>query len=249
MKENIKNIILCFVLLILLIFIIFFIYKEKFDQPDICICMSYTPNIKSYSELAEKINRKYANKNGYDFKVFHKEVFNRAPQWCKIEVINELLQKNRYKYLFWIDSDAFFNKHDMKIEDIINNDSDKNIIICNDDINNGNEDKNRITVNTGTIIVKCNEWSKNFFKLLWDYETEYRFVHFHEQTVLENFIKLNILNCKKYVAVKDGKLFNSEINQQLYDETLYNNYVVHLATLDETSRINHMKNWLSQFDN
>lgn len=211
--------------------------------------MSYTPNIKSYSEIAEKINKKYALKNNYAIKVFDKEVKNRAPQWCKIEVINELLQKNMYEYLFWIDSDAFFNKHNMKIEDIIENDKDKNIIICSDDVNNGNEDKNRITVNTGTIIVKCNEWSKDFFKLIWDYETEYRFKPLHEQTVLENFIKLNVMDCKKYISVKDGKLFNSETYQQLYDGNLYNNFIVHLAAMSTEERIKHMEDWFHKNDN
>lgn len=220
-----------------------------FNESTICICMSYTPNIKSYSQLAEKINRKYAIKNGYALKIFNKEMKNRAPQWCKIDVINELLQKNIYKYLFWIDSDAFFNKHDIKIEDIINNDDDKNIIICSDDVNNGNENKNRKTVNTGTMIVKCNKWSKDFFKLLWNYETEYRFKPLHEQTVLENFIKLNVMNCKKYISIKDGKLFNSEIVQQLYEGNLYDNYVVHLASLGEEERIKHMKGWIEKNDN
>lgn len=238
-----------FILVIVSIIIFFSFYKEMFNESTICICMSYTPNIKSYSQLAEKINRKYAIKNGYDLKIFNKEMKNRAPQWCKIDVINELLQKNIYKYLFWIDSDAFFNKHDIKIEDIINNDDDKNIIICSDDINNGNENKNRKTVNTGTMIVKCNKWSKDFFKLLWDYETEYRFKPLHEQTVLENFIKLNVMNCKKYISIKDGKLFNSEIVQQLYDGNLYHNYVVHLASMGEEERIKHMKGWIEKNDN
>lgn len=240
---KIYYILIALIFFLLLLLLVFKIPKENMINRDICICMSYTPNIKSYSEISEKINKIYANKNNYDFKVFNIELNDRSPQWSKIYVINKLLKENSYKYLFWIDSDAFFNDHNKKVEDIINNDS-KDIIICNDDINSGNTDKNKITVNTGTIIIKCTNWTKDFFNLLWNYESKYKTQPFYEQNVFEEFIKLNKINCREHISIKDGKLFNSEINEQINKRTLFDNFVVHLAGLDEKTRIQYMNSWL-----
>ena len=78
---------------------------------------------------------------------------DRAPQWCKINVIKELLNEKQYDYLFWIDYDAFFNDHSIKIEDIIKNNTTKDIIICDDYVNSGTY--SGVKVNTSTMIIKC----------------------------------------------------------------------------------------------
>jgi hypothetical protein len=218
----------------------FSIKKEIFEKINICICMSYTDNIKSYSSMAEKINRKYAIKNGYDFKVFSHKMIDRAPQWCKISVINELLASNKYNYLFWIDSDAFFNNHNIKLENIINNNKDKEIIIC-DDIKNSGGRQNAI--NTGTLFVRCSEWSKKFFKLLWNYKGEYLYNAFHEQKVLENFIDEKIIDCHLKISIKPSNLFNTDY--YLLDNPLIKkNFIIHVMSKPENYRVEYMKNWI-----
>ena len=203
--------------------------------------MSYTENIKSYSDISRKINEIYANKYNYDIKIFNEIMTDRAPQWCKIKVIEKILNENDYKYIFWIDSDAFFNDHNIKIQDIIGNNIDKDVIICDDYVNSGIDSE--IKVNTGTIIIKCTPWSKKFFNLLWNYKGIYLYTHFHEQKVLEEFIKKNVMNCKQKILIRPCVEFNSEINHQINNNTLENNYVIHLMTLDTETRISYMKDW------
>ncbi len=211
----------------------------------ICICMSYTDNIKEYSLLTEKINREYANYHNYDFKVFHEVMIDRAPQWCKIKVVNELLKLDKYDYLFWIDADAFFNKKEQKLETIINDDLDNgvnDVIICDDIMNSGKEN----TLNSGTFFVKCTDWSKDFFTMLWAYSGKYSYEYFHEQTMIENYIKDNIMNAKEHISIKPCRLFNTEINVQLNDGSIYDNFIIHLMVMPTDFRVNFINNKLNK---
>jgi hypothetical protein len=228
------------VVILIFIFLYFSFRKEVFQKINICICMSYTDNIKSYSSIAEKINEKYAKKNGYDFKVFSHKMNDRAPQWCKISVINELLSYNKYDYIFWIDSDAFFNKHDFKLENIINKNKNEEIIIC-DDIKNSGGRKNAI--NTGTIFVKCSEWSKKFFKLLWDYKGPYLYEPFHEQRKIEDFIEEKIMDSHLKIAIKPANLFNTEY-YLLDNDKIKNNFIIHVMSKPENYRVEYMQKWV-----
>lgn len=223
-------------------------YRKKIEtfcnvKKKICICMSHTENIYEYSKLTERINKEYAIKHGYDFQIFNLEMKDRAPQWCKIDVINRLLDENdinKYEYLFWIDADAFFNKHDVRLETFIT-DSEKNIIICDDVPNSGKEN----TINTGTFFVKCNDWSKKFFKDLWNYDGEYLYKHFHEQTMIEHSINDNIMDAKKYIEVKPASTFNSDINQ-IYDGSVKDTFLIHLMALSSEFRVEYINNWMKE---
>jgi hypothetical protein len=199
----------------------------------ICICMSATPNIYSYSKLSEYINRKYAEKHGYTFVMFYDTMTDRAPQWCKIQVLNKLLDTDMYDYIFWIDADAFFNNFDIGIQKIIS-DSKKDLIICDDIANSGRKD----TLNSGTFIVKTTDWSKDFFKKLWSYKGPYLYKYFHEQTMMEQYLD------KDHMDVRPAKEFNTEIGVQLKNNTLKDNYVIHLMAMTADFRVKYMSEWI-----
>lgn len=197
----------------------------------LCICMSKTKNIEIYANLTEIINKHYARKHGYSFRMFNEVMTDRAPQWCKIKVINTLLSENKYDYLFWIDADAFFNKSEQPLRIT----SDKDIIICDDIVNSGKLN----TINTGTFFVKCSDWSKTFFKELWNYNGPYLYRPFHEQTIMEHYIDSN----REHFEIRPCIEFNTEINKQLKDETIYDNFVIHLMALSAEFRFNFINNY------
>lgn len=210
------------------------------DKYKICICMCITENIKNYAQYSEKINNQYAIKHGYDFKVFDYTMTDRAPQWCKILVVNTLLESNYYDYLFWIDADAYFNKQEITLESIIKTDINKNIIICKDIVNNSS--KYSVALNTGTFFVKTTEWSKNFFKLMWNYKGEYLYKPYHEQTIMEQFLDEDIMDVKNNISIKESTLFNSEINE-LNSDSINDRFIIHLMAQNKTTRINNMSYW------
>lgn len=240
--------IILIVILFLVCLIVFIFNRKKIEtfgnaKKKICICMSHTENIYDYSKLTERINKEYAIKHGYDFQIFNLEMTDRAPQWCKIDVINRLLNENdinQYDYLFWIDADAFINKHDIPLETFIT-DMNKNIIICDDVPNSGKEN----TINSGTFFVKCNDWSKEFFKKLWDYNGEYLYKYFHEQTMMEYYINENIMDAKKYIEVKPASTFNSDINQ-IYNGSGKDTFLIHLMAMSRDFRVEYINNWMKE---
>jgi len=54
------------------------------------------------------------------------------------------------------------------------------------------------------------------------------------------------MNCKDKILIKPCIEFNTEIMRQINDNTLENNYIIHLMKLDTETRISYMKNWFSR---
>lgn len=212
----------------MLIILLLFIPKT----PKICICMCATPNIHVYSKLSERINKAYAEKHNYDFKIFDYMPTDRAPQWCKIKVILDLLNDYKYDYLFWIDADAFFNKHDIKLEKWI---SDYEIVICDDEKNSYIEN----TINTGTMLIKCSDWNKWFFQEIWNYKGPLLYAPYHEQNVMEQMIKHHKVESK--IKVLDANDFNS-VCDEISDDT----FVIHLMSYSSQIRRFYMEKWISK---
>ena len=216
--------------------------QEKLTKSQrICICTSFTENIASYAKLSVEINNKYAKRHGYDFVVKNEVMTDRAPQWCKIKVINDLLALNKYDYIFWIDADAFFNDQSIKLETLINDNFDNkyNMLICNDDLNSGA--KNR--VNSGTFLINTSQWCKDLFKLIWEYKGKYLYDYFHEQTIIEQVIESNMLGAKDKIKVMGGNVFNSELHHVKNGNAEFD-YVTHLMGSSQEYRINFMTKWI-----
>lgn len=215
--------------------------------------MSYTENIKSYARLSMKINKKYADTHGYFFFVGHENMkkYNKAPQWCKILLIKQLLEDPAMKnvdYFFWIDADAIFNKQDVKIEQFIEKHSFAEIIICDDNENSGRTP----SINTGTMIVRNSDWNRNFFNQIWNYDGVFNWKPVHEQAVMEQLIFSNQDVLQK-IAIVNGKQFNSYFYQLLNSERvasmLEQNFVIHLMATNANYRIKFFRTWLKTCKN
>ena len=190
-------------LLTLLILCIVFQYHLYSHHNSICIVMLYTDNIKSYSQIAEKINKIYARKYGYDFKVERQRLANdRAPQWDKVMAVAKYLPN--YDYVFWIDSDAIFTNHSIPLEKFIRLGKGYNLLICDDTSNGG-------YINTGTMFFKNSSWSREFLRQWWNIGNtsvyNYRFAH--EQTILKTLLQSNQFGAYENTKIFDIHDFNS----------------------------------------
>lgn len=198
----------------------------------ICVVMLYTPNISSYSSITERINRQYCNKWNYDFKLYNTLIPNKWPTWSKLEAIKSSLPN--YDYIFWIDSDAFFNDHDIKLEQFITS---YDMYIC-DDLPN-NVPGQHCLVNTGTMLIKNTKYMQDFINIWLNYDGPYNYQPYHEQTVLDYMIKNNIFNCKTKIKIYSATTFNSVFGE-FYD----NDFIIHMMGLDEQNRINIAKQFI-----
>lgn len=193
----------------------------------ICVVMLYTPNISSYSSITEQINRKYCNKWGYDFKLYDTLIPNKWATWSKLDAIKNTLPD--YDYIFWIDSDAFFNNHDIPLQNFITTQYD--MYIC-DDLPN-NSPGQHCLVNTGTMLIKNTKYMQDFIDIWLNYDGPYNYQPYHEQTILDYMIKHSIFNCQNKIKIYEAKTFNS-----VFCEFHNDDFVIHMMGLDEESRIN-----------
>ena len=227
-------------LLALIIVLVCLFFAQRRNKYKIVVCMSYTDNISSYSKKTEMINRKYAQKHGYDFSKFDFHVDDRALQWSKIKAVNYLLQSpKKFDYIFWIDSDAFFNDFDKALDSVIDQNNQKDIILCDDAPNSGREN----TINTGTMLIKSTAWCKTFCHQWYEYAGKFLYEPHHEQSVLESFIAQNVYGCKDRIAIAPTKSFNSAA-YELKKYMKCDDYIIHLMAEPENFRIAYIDRWL-----
>eukprot|EP01041_Mallomonas_annulata_P006414 gene6414-12968_t len=130
--------------------------------------------ISNYSAYSLAINAAYASLNGYIFYIidetegFQLDQFD--ARWNKVKIlynamdptINRFAATTTNDTLVWIDADLIFLDFKLLLQDVVNLYPSVNIIISRD------KDDSPTIANTGLIIIKNNEWSRNFLSLWWN---------------------------------------------------------------------------------
>ena len=141
---------------------------------DKVICMFADDAIKKYATLTETINRKYASENKCDFRIQKRAVFkDRHPAWERVPLILSLLKNKKYKYVIYIDADAYFRTKHFRtnagthfrtnaLQYIIDTYKSYDIIFSGDLSQ---------LINTGFMIIKNTKFSYKFFWELMKNET------------------------------------------------------------------------------
>jgi hypothetical protein len=148
------------------------IKKQMSNQ--ICVFMCYTPNIAYFSDQTAAINRRYCKKWGYQFVVdtntYEDWIINGKrvkPHWNRYRILFELMKQN-FDYIMYIDSDACVLDDSVQIENLIV--EGKDLMIQRDkhpikEFFEGIFQSKQFqtpTMNSGVMIWKNSEWSKNF---------------------------------------------------------------------------------------
>lgn len=197
------------------------------DSMKVGICMFYDDEIKIYSEINYKINKKYCDKYNLQLIVStDKKLPNRHSAWERLPLLLDNI--SNFDYLIWVDADAFFYYDANNILDIISDNKDVHFIFSKD-VNSDN-------VNTGIMIVKNSQYSIEFLnKWLYDeklYNNNPRPLWW-DQGVLIGMMNNNILNIIENCA----KLNYGDLQHFYNYDRLPNTYIFHLAGRDETVRI------------
>lgn len=157
------------------------------------VCQFYTPNLQ-YAILSEEINRKYCNNFNIDYisetnsDTINEKRNGRAFTWFKIPLLIDLLKKNEYEYVMYMDADAVFVKNDYNVIETIESNQSYDFI-CSGDFGPD-------VINGGVLIFKNSDWSINFLERVWDSANyisrgKYKLEVWHEQTIISAFMLIN----------------------------------------------------------
>ena len=169
------------------------------------ICtLSIGESYKRYTRYTTQNKKIYCEKHGYTF-IEDDDVYNKDKPipWSKLLLMNKYLSD--FDYLVWIDADIYIMNKETKIESLIQKYHDVDII-CGSDWR---------MVNTGVLIVKNTEFSKEFLQSVYD-NNDYdpnsdpneRYLNW-EQGSFINLHDRNYLNCKEKIQITSPEEINS----------------------------------------
>jgi hypothetical protein len=173
----------------------------KSQRRRVCILMFSTPNIvDEYAGHAAAINEQYARRHGYSFLHLVQPSSHPIPQWEKVRLVRDHLPS--YDAVFWIDSDAAFNQHDVSLDRWLSDPAD--IVGCTD-VPNG-----PYKINCGTMLMKNTEWVRGFMTTWWSMCILPKYNKWaNEQEALHDLLVGNVHGCANRVKIEAVDAFNS----------------------------------------
>jgi hypothetical protein len=173
---------------------------------NITVCQFYTPNV-TYGVYSERINETYCRENNYNYFVekdgdkIKNKIPGRSFTWYKPHLIRETLERYpESEYVLFLDIDAIFCNNSRRIEEFITNDF--SILMT--------QDYGPSLVNAGVMLVKNDEYTKNFLQEWWDIceeHPQYKEGLWHDQTCIglwyrkqNNFAKFKIITYNDFNA-------------------------------------------------
>jgi hypothetical protein len=211
--------------------------NQVINKMKILIVMSYDKNIEDYASLSSKINKNYCIKNGYSIcieKEANKLIENKDVHitWNKIRLLEILLHEYRdvYDWIFYIDSDAIFNNHDIRLENIIEKYEKYNLIMASDKPMGGK------LINSGTILVKNCDWSRKFFTYWYNggIQSIYKSKFPHEQEFFYEIWNNSSFNLPRNVYITETQEINSTYP---YESNPKDIFILHLMSTSKDFRI------------
>ena len=110
---------------------------------------------EKYIKLHNQNIKKYVEK--YDYKYIFYNKCNENNYWCKIYMVLDALQTDKYDYVMWMDSDTIIKDFNIDIGDVIN--------MYSSDIYVGSDNNPKYDIiNSGVFIIKNSDIGKNFLK-------------------------------------------------------------------------------------
>lgn len=190
--------------------------------------------IRPYARYTSLINNEYASKHGYDF--LHAgplEIGKYYPSWQKVFWGLNLLDMCVYDYVVFIDSDAVFWNHDIKIEEKIQ--KMKSSMAFSENGANGGE-----LINTGVFIARhdASKILSDCISLSTGKLDNYKLVSFHEQSVF-NYMHEHEMHKFDVFDMNEINSYGGSLSSDRDFEDRNSQYIHHFMakTIEEKTRI------------
>ena len=175
-------------------------------------------SFKDVNDLTVQSKIDYCKKYGYDFLNIDKNLDEtRIISWSKTKATIENLDK--YDWIWCTDADLIIMNDSIMLEDLIDDKFD--IIVAR----NHHTQNEEIEINTGSILIKNSDWTKNFLNNVYA-QNQFSLDGWAEQRAMMHLLKIDI-TIKEHFKFVDFRLFNSlykcwdEYNYKIGDFTLH----------------------------
>lgn len=199
---------------------------------NIAIVQVYDEAIRNYAEYSRMINSIYCAKQGYKYICWNYDLVPTeiSVYYNKIQAIFNVMESNKdIDYILYLDSDACIANHDIRIEEIIERQKDKEIVFGKD-ING---------TNNGVFLIKNTEKMKEYLQKCF---ADRRFFHtkFPEQSAM--FAIALSDEYKDLVGWEEAMFFNAYYDRYKNFKKLdryfdKDSFILHMARLPEKFRI------------
>ncbi len=192
----------------------------------------------SYSELA-KITmpsyEEYCKIHGYDFKsICINPSTGRLIGWDRFKFFLDNI--DNYDYLFYVETDSMLMNQTIRLEHLI--DDNYEIIVSK----HSREDIDEF--NTGPTLIKCSEWTRNFFTILYNNQ-EYKKHELVDQQLFTDTVNWE-WSIKEHVKIVPLRFFNSFTHQWFPNDNFQmGDFICHAAGCSNSYRLklfNYLKN-------
>ncbi len=131
--------------------------KAQGARPRVAILMFSTPRILAYASLAAEVNKRYADRHGYDFihEIHPTEIA--VPRWEIVRVLRETLA--RYEAVVSIVSEAIFSTQRISLDFLLNDGAE--LAECQDHPNGP------YLLNAGVLFIKNTPWARELVDRWW----------------------------------------------------------------------------------
>ena len=230
-------------------------YENQLTPSSICIIMTGDEQIFPFYGKSIDINYTYCKHMGYDFKAVIGRILDKdkyTPHYDRYKLLLDCMVDQKYKYILYIDSDAYIQNSEQKIEHFINMMDKDHILLASWDHRQTYKDKRILPINSGVLLVKNCEKSIKFFNdILTEHPDCYlkrcncigtNPIKYYDQCVIDRLTEYH-----KYIKLLPYgilQLFNKNINYAVGEiDTNNENFIFHLAGDTESDRIYNIKNY------
>ncbi len=141
--------------------------ERYFLKQSVCVLTAYDSNLRSLAALTVPRMRAFAAAHGCEARALQKDEWQRTRGWIKVEAIRAVLEEN-FDFVFWIDVDALVLRRDVDIRTAAVDGADLHMVWHGPDTSLLQGVYFEPQFNNGVMLIRSTDWSRDFFKRLWD---------------------------------------------------------------------------------
>ena len=208
-------------------------YKTSDLKLNITLTQLFTPNYDHWAFKVLENKKRYCDTYGYKFhyrRGVYEHAQERHPSWHRIPLLLELFEEDDTDWVFWSDIDSLIMRYDVRLEGLIDEFSEKDLIVPNQGAGLFLGDLVPECLCFGQFFIRKTDWSRQFLEEVWKFPERagmksYLQKESWEQEAVNYIYKHNLVDFASHSAIVPNRLFNSFYHTQYIDR----DFLIHFA--------------------